>query len=39
MTMGKVYSRSKLFWAGCALPLGMILFNLIGFFYLVFPAD
>ena len=27
----------KVFWVGCALPLGMILFNLIGFFYLGFP--
>ena len=34
---GQTILRSKLFWAGCALPLGMILFNLIGFFYLGFP--
>jgi len=29
--------RSKGFWIGCSLPLGMILFNIIGFFHVGFP--
>ena len=34
---GRGLLRSKMFWIGCAIPLGMILFNLIGFFYIGFP--
>ncbi|NKB68685.1 MAG: hypothetical protein GKR89_16600 [Candidatus Latescibacteria bacterium] len=34
---GVALLHSKVFWIGCAIPLGMILFNLIGFFYTGFP--
>ena len=34
---GRTILRSKGFWFGVAIPLGMILFNLIGSFYIGFP--
>jgi hypothetical protein len=34
---GRPIVRSKGFWLGVAIPLGMILFNLIGSFYIGFP--
>ncbi len=34
---GRPILRSKGFWFGVAIPLGMILFNLIGSFYIGFP--
>ncbi len=34
---GRPLLRSKAFWIGCSIPLGMILFNIIGFFHLGFP--
>ncbi len=34
---GESLVRSKLFWFGCAIPLSMILFNIIGYFYIGFP--
>ena len=34
---GEKLFRSRWFWIGCSIPLGMILFNLIGFFNLGFP--
>ncbi|MGY8823077.1 MAG: DUF6785 family protein [Candidatus Latescibacterota bacterium] len=34
---GRPLFRSRLFWIGCALPLGMMLFNIIGFFHIGFP--
>lgn len=34
---GRPLLRSKGFWCGVAIPLGMILFNLIGSFYIGFP--
>ena len=34
---GRSILRSKGFWFGVAIPLGMILFNLIGSFYIGFP--
>lgn len=36
---GKPLFKSRLFWAGCALPFGLILFNIIGFFHIGFPPD
>ena len=34
---GRAIVRSKVFWIGAAIPLGMILFNIIGSFYIGFP--
>ncbi len=34
---GRHLLRSKLFWAGCAVPLSMMLFNVVGYFYIGFP--
>ena len=34
---GKNLLRSRGFWIGCSIPLGMILFNIIGFFHIGFP--
>ena len=34
---GRAIVRSKGFWIGAAIPLGMILFNIIGSFYIGFP--
>jgi len=34
---GRSLLRSKGFWIGCSIPLGMILFNVIGFFHIGFP--